>query len=144
MGRRGPISQTAFSDRAAPARGVGIAPTYISDEAKAYYAKLAELLKDRLEPEDESALAMVSQAMAEIAEGNVTLSRNGYVFEGPQGDVANPWVNIRDKAHKRFDVASSKLGLSPADRHRIMASLQAPEQIGGPTDFDKEHGGDSA
>lgn len=123
---------------------MGIAPTYITDEAKRHYAALAERLADRLEPEDEAAVAMCSQAMAEIAEGNVTLARSGYVIETAQGEIANPWVNIRDKAHKRFDVGSAKLGLSPADRHRLLAALAPPEDAGGATDFDAQHGGDSA
>jgi len=144
MGSRGRIPKAAFSDFAKPAKGVGNAPTYITAVAQGYYAELAALLSTRLEPEDEHVLAQCAQAMAEIAQSNVQLSNNGYTYQGPQGEMPSPWMRIRALAHKEFQVASAKLGLSPADRHRMTGALAAQEQPGGPADFDKEHGSDSA
>lgn len=101
-----------------------------------HYMQLSALLKDRLEPEDEATLAHISQAMAEIAMANVALSRDEYVTEGPQGPVMNPWVRVRDLAHKRFDSGAGKLGLSPADRVKLKAALaDATPEVGSP-DFD--------
>lgn len=144
MGSRGRIPKVAFSEYAKPAKGVGDAPTYITETAQGYYADLAELLSTRLEPEDEHVLAQCAQAMAEIAQSNVQLACNGYTYQGPQGEMPSPWIRIRALAHKEFQVASAKLGLSPADRHRMTGALATQEQAGGPADFDKEHGSDSA
>lgn len=144
MGARGKIPKSAFADYARPAKGVGDAPTYINETAQGYYADLAALLSGRLDPEDEHVLAQCAQAMAEIAQSNVQLARNGYTYQGPQGEMPSPWMRIRALAHKEFQVASAKLGLSPADRHRMTGALAAQEQPGGPADFDKEHGNDSA
>lgn len=144
MGSRGRIPKAAFADYVKPAKGVGDAPSYITLEAQKYYAQLSELLTTRLEPEDEHVLAQCAQAMSEIARSNVELARNGYTYQGPQGEMPSPWMRIRALAHKEFQVASAKLGLSPADRHRMTGALAAQEQAGGPADFDKEHGGESA
>ena len=136
MGARGPLPKAAFAQPMKPGRGVGEPPTYITDDAKMHYMALASLLKDRLEPEDEATLAHCSQAMAEIALANVSLQRDDYVTSGPQGPVMNPWVRVRDLAHKRFDSAAAKLGLSPADRIKIKASLaEITPDVGSP-DFD--------
>jgi len=144
MGARGKIPKAAFEPFSRPTKGVGDAPTYINETAQGYYADLAALLAGRLDPEDEHVLAQCAQAMAEIARSNVELARNGYTYQGPQGEMPSPWIRIRTLAHKEFQVASAKLGLSPADRHRMTGALAAQEQPGGPADFDKEHGSDSA
>lgn len=136
MGARGPLPKAAFSEPKAPCKGVGQPPTYISDEAKRHYLALSELLSDRLEPEDESILASCAQAMAEIAQGNVTLAREGYVTDGPQGPVMNPWVRVRALAHKEFQTSAAKLGLSPADRHRLAGSLAPKDASTTTSDFD--------
>jgi P27 family predicted phage terminase small subunit len=144
MGSRGKIPKAAFADYVKPAKGVGDAPSYITPEAQRYYGELSNLLTARLEPEDEHILAQCAQAMSEIARSNVQLSSNGYTYQGPQGEMPSPWMRIRALAHKEFQVASVKLGLSPADRHRMTGALAAQEQAGGPADFDKEHGSESA
>ncbi len=103
-----------------------------------HFVALAELLGDRLEPEDESILAACAQAMAEIAQGNVILARDGYVTEGPQGPVMNPWVRVRALAHKEFQTSATKLGLSPGDRHRLAGSLAPKEQSNPSGEFDPQ------
>ncbi len=142
MGTRGPVSKKAYENKRA--KGVGPPPAYISKDASGHYTTLAELLIDRLEPEDEHILAQCAQAMAEIALSNHKIQTEGMVTENSQGECVSPWMRARDLAHKGFHVASSRLGLSPADRYRLIGSLAVPEPSGGPSDFDKEHGSESA
>jgi len=144
MGRRGPLPKAAYQADAQPnGTGVGEAPTWISDEAKRHYMFLAEILGTRLEAEDTYNLALAAQAMAEIAASNVMLAREGCTTEGPQGPVMHPAARFRALAHKEFQTASAKLGLSPGDRQRISSSLNVKEPTG-PSDFQAEHGGDGA
>jgi len=101
--------------------------------------RLAELLKERLEPEDEPLLAICAQSMAEIAEANVKIANESPVSDGPQGPVMSPWVRFRALAHKEMKDAAAKLGLSPADRHRLAGSLNAPPaEAPGGSDFNPD------
>lgn len=138
------MPRTAFNDSAAPKKGVGPPPPHMHLSAQAYYTQLAALLTDRLSAEDENTLATCAQALAEIEIANADLKVNHYTYEGPQGTMPSPWIAIREKAHKRFESCSKALGLSPADRYRMAGGLTPPEAGGGPADFDKDHGGDSA
>jgi P27 family predicted phage terminase small subunit len=144
MGSRGPVSGASLNAGKKHAKGVCAAPAYISVVAQGYYALLSQGLSERLEPEDTHVLAQCAQAMSEIAEANKQLSEHGYVSENSQGPCMSVWVKVRALAHKEFQIASQKLGLSPADRARLIGSLSAPEPEGGPSDFTDKHGNESA
>jgi len=145
MGNRGPLPKSAFSEATKAPKGVGLPPAHLNKQAKLYYTYLADLLSDRLEPEDETILAECAQAMAEIAMVNATFTTvDDYMTMGAQGPGVHPLVRVRTLAQKQFLAASAKLGLSPSDRHRLMGNLKPEgDQTGGPADFDKD-GGDSA
>lgn len=144
MGDRGPVARSAFARKAKPAKGVGKPPTTINDDAKRIYMRLAEILADRLEPEDEDVLAQVSQSLAEIAMANVALAREGYIVTNSQGEVPSPWIGIRAKAHVEFKAGAIQLGLTPSARMRIKSQLEKPEDQGGPSAFDQQTGEHSA
>ena len=144
MGRRGPISAIAFQPTAQPTRGIGDAPDHVLIGAKRYYEQLRRQLGERLEPEDADLVGQAATALYEIFLSNVELITNGYVTEKQQGPTTSPWIQVRKLAHAEFRAAAQKLGLSPADRHRMVGAAQAGELVGGPSDFDKEHGADSA
>lgn len=144
MGRRGPIPSAAFTNLQKPASGIGEVPAYVPKAARIYYDTIAQLLHDRLDIEDNHVVAHAAVALYEIALATLQLENNGYVAEKQQGETLSPWVHVRRLALKEYQIASAKLGLSPADRHRLVGAIAAQEQSGGPSDFDKEHGSDSA
>lgn len=139
MGARGPVSKAALADPQKPARGVGPAPNTISQSAKRIYGEMAAMLSDRLEPEDESQLAICAQALHEITLSNLSLESEGYTVDGPQGPVVNAWVKVRSLAHAQFEKSAKALGLSPADRARMKSTLTANQEVGDPA-FDANEG----
>jgi P27 family predicted phage terminase small subunit len=148
MGSRGRIPKDAFGPdgKTAKGKGVGPPPFHLSKQAKGHYENLADMLKDRLDPEDETVLAVTAQAMWEIQMANMSLvEEEDFTVMGSQGPSIAPIVRVRELAYKRFEGASKALGLSPADRVRIKSSLLPKEgDEGGPRAFDSEHGGGSA
>jgi len=144
MGRRGPIPDAAFQTPAEQARGIGEPPEHVSKPAWRYYNQIKDMINIRLDPEDADIVGQAAQALYEIATANAELQVNGYVIEKQQGPTVSPWILVRKNAHAEFRAAAQKLGLSPADRHRMVGAAQSGELVGGPADFDKEHGADSA
>lgn len=117
-GRR-PINK----DEPKPVHGIPDCPSYIPNVAKALWRELAPLLFNMgvLTEADRRALEMVCATYAEYRKADDDVKKNGITYSttSMSGDViikANPAVNMRSDAAKRYLVLIKEFGLTPSSR----------------------------
>ena len=105
-----------------PPPGIPSAPAWLSRRAKAEWKRLAvELAELKIVAKvDRNALAALCDAVAELADANDVLEREGLFITTPQGfRQAHPAVSIRRNAREAVRKLSAVFGLTPADRSKV-------------------------
>lgn len=153
MGSRGPLPFTsrpgsnagATNERSEP---MPDAPEHLSAAAKEEYRRIVAL-NPHLTASDSTTLADHAQAVAEIAECNRVLAKDGMIITATGGNrYIHPQHAARASAHKLRLATAIQLGLTPAARARNgqpgANANPASQPTTGPAAFAAAHGSDAA
>jgi P27 family predicted phage terminase small subunit len=125
-------------DEPEPPAGKPKRPSWLTGEARTYWARLVRLL-DRmhvLTVADGPALALLAVTYAEYVAADralrdaAGLEHPTYVVVGTAGGMLHktrPEVHIRADAHRRLIQAMAQFGLTPADRSRLKVGTTQSE-----------------
>lgn len=105
-------------------------PDWLEDEAKAEWTRLSKILEDMgvLTEVDITAFAGYCQSYARWKEAEIYLSKNGSVFETPNGYLQQvPQVSIAQTNLKIMLKFCEQFGLTPSARSRIVANKSVEE-----------------
>jgi len=142
MGARGPLPRSASGQGELTLMAMDGSPItppplpplpepapWLGEVAKAEYARVAEMLGERLTSADYGLLCTYAQAYEEIALHSAQLPKEGYYFAGQRGAVVNPRLRALETARKTLMDCATALGLTPASRSRI-ASIRPSGTVG--------------
>lgn len=97
----------------------------ICDRAVDYFqAAVAALPKDIKPQADECALAIFAQSSAELERLNIEIQEEGLMTQGLNGFGINPKASARQMVIKTLLASSAQLGLTPASRMKIKATVE--------------------
>jgi len=146
MGARGPLPRSASGQGELTLMamdGTPITPPplpplpepapWLSAVARAEYARVAEMLGDRLTSADYGLLCTYAQAYEEIAHHSAELPKEGYSIAGHRGVVVNPRLRALETARKTLMDCANALGLTPASRSRIQSIRPPGTAASGPS-----------
>jgi len=138
MGARGPLPRSASGQgelslmmadgqplTPPPLPPLPPAAEWLGAVAKVEYARVSQMLGERLTSADYGLLCTYAQAYEEIAHHSAELPKEGYSLTGSRGAVQNPRVRALEAARKTLMDCANALGLTPASRSRIQ-SIRAP------------------
>ena len=117
-------------------------PDWLSDEAKAEWFRLADVMEAMgiLTEVDMAAFAGYCQAYARWKEAEEFISRHGAIVKTPSGYWQQiPQVSIAQQYLKAMQKFAEQFGLTPASRSRIVADVQKNECM---DEMDKLLGGE--
>jgi len=105
-------------------------PSWLDDEAKKEWKRLAKSLEDMgvLTNVDRAAFAGYCEAYARWKESEEFISKHGLIFKTPSGYFQQvPHVSIAQTYLKLVLKFAVEFGLTPSSRSRIVAGDKAPE-----------------
>lgn len=130
------------SNEPQPERTAPECPDWLSDEAKAEWQRLADVMEAMgiLTEIDMAAFAGYCQSYARWKEAEEFITRHGAIVKTPSGYWQQvPQVSIAQQYLKDMHKFAEQFGLTPASRSRIVADVQKNEYI---DEMDKLLGGD--
>ena len=130
------------SNEPQPERTAPECPDWLSEEAKAEWHRLADVMEAMgiLTEIDMAAFAGYCQSYARWKEAEEFITRHGAIVKTPSGYWQQvPQVSIAQQYLKDMHKFAEQFGLTPASRSRIVADLQKNEYI---DEMDKLLGGD--
>ena len=125
-----------------PERTAPECPDWLSEEAKAEWHRLADVMEAMgiLTEIDMAAFAGYCQSYARWKEAEEFITRHGAIVKTPSGYWQQvPQVSIAQQYLKDMHKFAEQFGLTPASRSRIVADVQKNEYI---DEMDKLLGGD--
>ena len=109
--------------------GLATCPDYLSDVAKAEWARLAPTLEalGLLTELDQSCMISYCDAHAAWVDACAHIKALGAMLKSPNGyPVMNPYLAVKNQAEQTMDKARANLGLTPASRTRLAVEPPAP------------------
>ncbi len=96
------------------------APSWLSNEAKAEWKRVAPILIDRktLTDADLGTLESYVTAIGTVRAGQKLINAEGLVIQSPQGAKKHPAVGIVNAAQTTARLTANELGLTPVSRSR--------------------------
>jgi P27 family predicted phage terminase small subunit len=106
-------------------------PTYFNKYAKKFYMDYGKVLIDLgvMKQTDTFSFEALASQVGIYLEALYDIKENGMYQTGTNKNgstyrMQNPSINISNSAYKNIQVALSKLGLTPADRSRVVMELK--------------------
>jgi P27 family predicted phage terminase small subunit len=115
-----------------PPDGTPECPEHLSDEARAEWHRLVESLVGMgvITIVDRAVLAAYCQAYGRWVEAEQKLRETPLLFKTPSGYVQqSPWLNIANRQMELMGRYMAEIGLTPASRSRIKASVNLSEPL---------------
>jgi P27 family predicted phage terminase small subunit len=115
-----------------PPEGVPDCPEHLSEEARAEWHRLVETLVSMgvITIVDRAVLAAYCQAYGRWVEAEQKLQETPLLIKTPSGYVQqSPWLNVANKQMELMGRYMAEIGLTPASRSRIKASVNLSEPL---------------
>jgi P27 family predicted phage terminase small subunit len=107
------------------------APTWLSDEARAEWDRLLELIATggAIAQPDADVLAMFVSTLVTYRKAVGEIQTNGITFRTSKGIKRNPAVAVASDARKDLLRLASELGLTPISRQRLRIEGGGPDEF---------------
>jgi P27 family predicted phage terminase small subunit len=111
-----------------PSDKFGDPPEWLNPMGKNLWHRIIELMGDKLEKTDESALTLMCASFGAAYEALKDLNERGPLIEGDRGMVKNPANQVAREQGAQFKLWASEFGLTPAARKKLAMSIGADSE----------------
>ena len=116
------------SKRTIPIKQTLPAPCELPPDEAAEYARLAEVLGERLKPEDAYPIAMLATAWVTWRTAQADVARDGRVVMSGGTACPHPALSVAAQAHSQIVQLAKELGLTPASRKKLPKAVSRKDK----------------